>query len=431
MDAKIREVNNIWELYGLHMSPFSTSPLLVKGGLIPTESFIGRKEELKHLLKMFGSEGGSRTLVCGDVGVGKTTLVNMARANIIEKGFFSPIKELGIQDSWGSTQFVLNTLYAIYATIKLMPKKPISADTYRKLQKLLDFDNRVVSGANITFGLVGGGVSRDETPPAMIPNASLIDFFVDVIKEIKEYTHNDIVIHYNNLENLKENMIRRLFEDLRDFFQTPNVHFVFVGNLTIYSIFQSMPRFSSIISSTPVILRDLTLDEIKQIIRIRIEYLRISKELKFIVPFDDDTLAVLYELYSGNIRSILNSLDTAITFATDERPIVLDKFSLANILKQVVEKTYLSQLQPKPREVLMVAVKYQEITNRQLNDLTKMARSNISTYTSILERNGCMYVRRKDGKDKYWSVEPKIKWLLLESPDPHQPILKAYTKEFE
>ncbi len=250
MSAQITEVNNIWELYGLRMSPFSTSPLLVKGGLIPLESFIGRKEELKQLLKVFGVEGGSRTLVCGDVGVGKTTLVNVARSHIIDKGYFSPIKELGVQENWNSNQFILNTLYAIYATIKLMTNRPISTDTYRKLQKLLDFDNRVISGANINIGLIGAGVSREDNPPQTISTMALIDFFTEITEEIKKSTNKDIVIHYNNLENLKENSLRKLFEDLRDFFQTSNIHFVFVGNLTVYSIFQSMPRFSSIISNT-------------------------------------------------------------------------------------------------------------------------------------------------------------------------------------
>ena len=55
-------LENIWELYGLNENPFSTSPILVVGGSIPIESFVGRGEMIKRLSRFIGSKGGSRTL---------------------------------------------------------------------------------------------------------------------------------------------------------------------------------------------------------------------------------------------------------------------------------------------------------------------------------------------------------------------------------
>ena len=73
------DFSDIWELYGLKENPFSTNPLLVLGGVIPITCFLGREKELERITKQFRSKGGSRTLIIGDFGVGKTSFVNFAR----------------------------------------------------------------------------------------------------------------------------------------------------------------------------------------------------------------------------------------------------------------------------------------------------------------------------------------------------------------
>ena len=51
-------IKDIWGLYGFGSNPFSTSPILVKGGDIPLECFVGREEQIKQLGKILGSRGG-------------------------------------------------------------------------------------------------------------------------------------------------------------------------------------------------------------------------------------------------------------------------------------------------------------------------------------------------------------------------------------
>lgn len=90
----VNEFVSIWEVYGLKTDPFSTNPILVKGGLISVKSFMGRETEINRLEKIFRSSGGSRSIVFGMQGVGKTTLVNVARIRALEKGFFTPYQEI-------------------------------------------------------------------------------------------------------------------------------------------------------------------------------------------------------------------------------------------------------------------------------------------------------------------------------------------------
>ncbi len=404
-------LKDIWELYGVKENPFSTSPILVIGGSIPIESFVGRGEHIKRLSKIIGSRGGSRTFIYGDIGVGKTSFVNVVRNSAHEKGFFTPFKEITTQDSWEAEDFILNTLSSIYATLKLLVDKPMNLELYRRIESLFEIGkNNITAGISIA-GL--GGSYGSERTTEKLPSFSLHQFFSEIIEEINKHTEKEVIIHYNNLELITEKKLRKLFDNLRDFFQTKGVHFVFIGNLTAYSIMQSIPRFSSILTDTPFHIEVLKINEVKEIIRKRFEHLRISEDYNLIYPYNEDTLNILYDLFNGNIRDILNSLSTATFYATSERPIIMDRNRLAKTLKEILEKRYLNSLTPKIREVLDEMVRHEEITNKALSDKLKIPRSNISTYIKDLENAGCVYLRRKSGKDKFWKVDPKIRWLSL------------------
>ncbi len=404
-------MRNIWELFGVKENPFSTSPLLVVGGTIPIDSFVGRKEHIKRLYKILSSRGGSRTFVFGDIGVGKTSFVNVVRNAAFSNKYFTPFKEITVQENWSPDEFILNTIAAIYGTLKLLKDKPVREEIFKKLELLFSV------GRNINFGIsvggFGGNYGQEISPPELLPTTNLYALFEEIIEEIKKNTSRDVIIHYNNLELLHEKKLRTIFQNLRDFFQTPGIHFIFVGNLTVHSILQSIPRFSSNLTDTPFHIETLTLEEVKEILRKRFEALRISKEYNIIYPYTSECLQILYELMDGNIRNTLNSLSTAVLEITPERPVILDRNNLSRTLKGVLEKRYLHALTPRTREVLNEIVKHTEITNKTLSDRLNIPRSNISTYIRELENTGCVYLRRKNGKDKYWSPEPKIKWLLL------------------
>ncbi|MBI2107452.1 winged helix-turn-helix transcriptional regulator [Candidatus Woesearchaeota archaeon] len=405
-------LKDIWELYGVKENPFSTSPILVIGGSIPIDSFVGRNEHIKRLSRIIASRGGSRTFIYGDIGIGKTSFVNVVRNSAFENGFFTHFKEITTQNKWEADELILNTLSAIYSTLKLLKEKPISDELYKKLESLFEI-GRTSINAGISIGGLGGSYGSDQKATEKLTSFSLQDFFNEIIHDINTHTKKETIIHYNNLELVSEKKIRYLFDNLRDFFQTKGVHFIFIGNLTAYSILQSVPRFSSILSDTPFHIETLTYGEVEEIIKKRFEHLRISKDYNTIYPYTNDCLQVIYKLMEGNIRDILNSLSTAVFYATYESPILLDRNKLAKTLQEILEKRYLHVLTPKAKEVLSEVVKHNEITNKALSDKLKIPRSNISTYIRDLENAGCVYLRRKNGKDKFWKADPKIKWLSL------------------
>ncbi len=404
-------IRDIWELYGVRSNPFSTAPILVKGGLIPLECFIGRKEQTMQLGKILGSKGGSRCLVVGDIGAGKTSFVNVVRAYTIERGHFTPFKEIALQSEWTPDEVILNTLAGIFSTLQVMKKRPISEETYSKLESFIavGFNDK---NFNINILGVGGGYAKNRKTTSSVTSFALTNFFTQICEEIVEKTGYDVIVHYNNLELHSEKSIKGLFENLRDFFQTEGVHFIFVGNLTVKGYFQSMPRVSSILTDTPINIGAFTFEEINEIITKRFEIMRIS-DLEYVVPFTIDCLQILYNLWGGNIRHILNSLSTAVQELTIEKPLIIDENLLAKTLKSVLEKRYYSKINKRAKDVLMEIVKKEEITNKSLAEKLNLPSSNISQYIRHLEATGCVYLRRKNGKDKFWSADPALKWTLL------------------
>lgn len=360
-------LKDVWELYGVKDNPFSISPILVAGGSIPIDSFVGRGEHIKRLSRIIGSKGGSRTFVYGDIGIGKTSFVNVVRSSAFEKGFFTHFKEITTQDKWSPDEFILNTLSAIYSTLKLLKDKPLSDNLYKRLESLFAIGNKTIS-AGVSIGGFGGNYG-EELNTDRLTSYSLQDFFSEIVEEINHKTNKEIIIHYNNLELVSEKKIRYLFDNLRDFFQTRGVHFIFIGNLTAFSILQSVPRFSSILSDTPFHIEILKFEEVKELLKKRFDSLRMSKDYNIIYPYTEDCLLTLYDLMGGNIREILNSLSTAVFYATSERPIVLDRNKLSKTLKEILEKRYLCGLTSKPKEVLLEIVKHEEITNKALSVL--------------------------------------------------------------
>ncbi len=409
------DYSNIWELYGLKADPFTTDALVVYGGILPIECFIGRKNELQRLNKQFRS-GSSRVLVIGDVGVGKTSFVNFSRSLAIKGGYFSHLKEIGVMGDWHTNEFIINTLQAIYSALTLESKESlISEDSFKKLKSIVDFYNyeKGLRGISVAgFGLEYG--SERFSPPIMIPTNSLMELATKIVKEIHNKTGKDVILHYNNLENLKEMDIRRLFEDLRDFFQMPHTHFVFVGNLITNGIIQGSQRVSSIFSDS-IMINEMTFEEIEEVINKRLELLKIEN-LNLVKPFDKSALDKLYNLYGGNIRNILNSLKEAILASVINNPIILTDEDIARTLRQLVEERHFKILVEKERQILRYMANKEEITNKSLATGTNTAQSNVSKYLKHLQNLGYVEVKRKSGKDKFWTVAPKIKWVLLKEP---------------
>lgn len=409
----MEQFSTIWEVYGLRYDPFYVGPLLVFGGEIPKTTFIGREKNIKKLKRIFGS-GSSRIMVSGEPGVGKTSFVNITRAEMQDKKFFTTIREIAVQQDWNANDFILNTLFAVFNTIKRRKLESyISENLFRELENLVTATElETFSGSVSIAGFGIGGSKNVTTNSPTITTSYLQDLFERIVKELKKSDFKGLIIHYNNLENFESSTLNAFFNQIRDFILTEYVHFVFVGDLTVPPAIQSIQRVSSIFNDAPIIIENLSLEEVIKILEKRIEELAID-ELNYVIPYEKDAIKKLYSLYAGNIRNILNSLSTAIRELTEERPIVLNSELICKILSKVAEERWLRRLPPWEKEVLFTILENEEITGSKIAEKLVKKRQNISKVLTKLQNMSAVFVKRLDGPKKFYSVHPSVKWFLL------------------
>ena len=184
MDTTCQE--NIWEIYGLKNNPFSTSPILVNEGFLPLEAFVGREEEIKRLNTILRMGDGTRTIVTGDTGVGKTTLVNFIRGNAIKtRKFFTHLKEIEVGDNWTTNDFIAHTLSNIYNTINRVKLEGFPESLKKRLSYL--FDIIEINNSGFSFNVLGNGIGYNNSKQSNQPKITtelLKSLFKATIEEI-------------------------------------------------------------------------------------------------------------------------------------------------------------------------------------------------------------------------------------------------------
>ena len=66
-----------WQQFGLRTNPYDILPLVEGGDLSLEDAFIGRAKERNFLDDIFESEDRTCLTICGETGVGKTSLANV------------------------------------------------------------------------------------------------------------------------------------------------------------------------------------------------------------------------------------------------------------------------------------------------------------------------------------------------------------------
>lgn len=420
--------SNIWEMYGLYSNPFTSEPLAMFSKDIPLDMFVGREKELATVNKIISSHSSSRILVCGNIGIGKTTFVNYIRYSWFNKGFFTPFAEIGVQSHWTAEDLMIETLSAIYYTIKRIDGlKEKLTKVNKNLMENLESIFGIYRGSDIGFSLnssiVGGGFSRGKSiSPPHINSYMLIDTMKHVVENLKQVGYKKLIIQYNNLELIPEmgdKELKKLFNGIREFIESPDTHFIFIGDNTVHQFFNQIPRVEQVFQS-PVFLEPFRIDEIRLIMEKRIEILSIKGEgikIKPLNPVFPDAIKVLYDLYNGNVRDIMKGIATVITEIVTNKPIQINELILKRVLFKLAKEKFLSALNRTDLKVLNVIIMKGETTNKLISGKLKMQPQNVSNSITTLRERKAVRLSRVEGRARYYTTSAEAKWLLLQ-PNP-------------
>jgi len=354
----------MWDIYGLSGDPFSTDPIKVDSEKIPISSFVSREnkvDELKILINQFESKGGSKTMIVGDVGVGKTSFVNYALRLVKSKYFYVTVN---VQKGCDTEKFLFNTFSDILDSlnkeiikiglIKKTAKNLLKKDTIEKLESLVELNR--ISGENKSISLhnVGFGYGKETSNPVQISFNSLENLFESIINQIYEKSKKETIIVYDDLdriENLDE--VKEIFDNMKNIFQTEYVHFVFVGNFSIYSAIKEVRSMRNIISMC-IELKPLSSAKISDVIERRLTSMKL-KGKDLIRPYKDNSVIdLIYYIYDKNIKTILDALGSAVVIATSQNnnnPVTLTNEEIFNVIWNTMKITW-EHLETCSREIL-------------------------------------------------------------------------------
>lgn len=389
-----------WQQFGLKKNPYDTLPLVEGGDISIDKAFVGRNTEKKFLDDLFESNNRICLAICGDVGVGKTSLANFHKfiwKYTKEKLLFSFRREIEANnDILNKKNFLIEIIGSFLREIRLLQPDLLNDELLKKISQIVDFSQTLaLSGGASAFGF-GLDVGREKTitPPIQLSNTLLEESFVSLVSfikshEIKGLKYSGLIVHVNNFDIILSNKGGKeaainFFSEIRDILQTNDVYFLFLGPKNLFKdIISAHQRVKSIFYQTPLLINPLSKTEIVRAFEERMQLLKSDDVASYIKPVEDEVIYKIYDLYNGDIRSIMASVidvlgqyseKLAKPLSVNEAMLLLGKErweKIENFMKLTTEqKTIL--------KYLASAEKW--ISQKEISEMFKKAQPNVSGY---------------------------------------------------
>jgi len=391
-----------WQQFGLKTNPYDTLPLVEGGELSLENAFIGRENERKTLNDLFGSENNVCLTVCGDTGVGKTSLANFHKfiwKYSSKKLLFSCRREIEASDTILNKQsFLLEIIGSVLREIELLEPKLLENPMLSKLNVIIDFTQMlsISGGISANFAGFGGGFNlareKNNSIPPKLTTASLEQHLVNLIGFIKTKTiggrqYQGLIIHVNNFdvvlrEEDKRKKVITFFDEIRDILQTKDVYFLFLGPSDFYSqVIAPEKRIKSIFVRTPLLIKPLNKKEVANAFEKRMGLLKSPDVAQYIKPISDEVVFRLYDLYDGDIRSIMTGVKDILGQCSDKLLQTLSMNEAMTLLGRERWEKISNLLTKEQQKILKFLVKNDKyISTKEASDILKKPSSNLSRY---------------------------------------------------
>ncbi len=438
-----------WQQYGLKKNPFDTLPLIEGGDIAIEHAFVGREKEVKYLNDLCNSTSRLCLTICGNVGVGKTSLVNFikhaAKHTHTNKKLFSFRREIeACEDLLNKKNFLLEIIGSILREIRLLDENLFKNDLLNKLSQIVDITQSLSISGGASFA--GFGLNLDQnkntSQPLTLSTAILEEYFCSLLNfirnnKINKQEYSGIIIHVNNFDVVlndekNKNRVINFFNEIRDLMQIEDCYYFFLGPRTFFKeIISTQQRVKSIFHQSSLMINALSKQEIIKALDKRMELLKSEDVNNYIKPVENDVIYYLYDIYEGDIRSIMASLLDILSQYSDKLAKTL-KLDEAKILlaKNRWERLDLTvNLTPEQKEVLQLFIESHEpLSVKQISDKLNKAQSNVSGYyLKTLKENNVIKEQSKDGKTVYLGLADEylpLKWLQEAKQNLDQDIIK-------
>ncbi len=423
-----------WQQFGLKKNPYDTLPLAEGGDLELQKAFVGRRQERGILDSLFLSDNKICLAVCGDVGVGKTSLANyhkfLWKYGNKPKLLFSFRREIEAnKDLLNKNNFLIEIIGSVLREIKLLDQNLLKNDLLKKISQIVDISQSMAISAGISAYGFGVDLSRETAIPIQFSSTMLEEYFlqlVDFIKhnEINRKKYSGLIIHVNNFDVVLSRergreMAIDFFDEVRDVLQTADVYFLFLGPSNFFkNVVCARQRVKAIFSRTPIQILPLSKEEIIKAFDERMKLLTSDNVSDYIKPIEDKAICKIYDLYNGDIRSIMAGIMDILGQCSERlgKPLTTSEAMLL-LGKERWEKIELMKLTTEQKEILKYLAKADKfISQKEIGQMFNKAQPNISGYYfKPLRENGIIEEKEKILRTPYYGLTEDytpLKWLI-------------------
>jgi hypothetical protein len=198
---------------------------------------------------------------------------------------------------------------------------------------------------------------------------------------------------------------------MRDFLQSQHVYFIFLGPPNFYKdIIATQRRVKSIFYQTPLQIKPLSKKEIVSAFDKRMDLLKSDEVSNYIKPVDDEVVFRLYDLYEGDIRSVMGAVRDIIgQLDSSSRPLKVEEaMVILGRLRwdEIKNALNLTQAQIGALRVIIESESY--LSQKQVASMLGKVESNVSGYYfKPLRENDIIEEKDKKGKEIFFGLTSK------------------------
>jgi|SRR5581483_9368705 len=406
-------MGNVWEDLGFTGNPYDPRALSISDE--DRKLLIDRTDELRMLTALANS-GRGIIIVEGGVGVGKTSLVNAVQYDLLhqKKNKILPaFQKIELtDDNIEPKNFILSTFSNMIFSLEKLTNTDLAKQTgILKEGKLLVAQTiqSCFAGNLQAFGF-GGGMSRNLT--ATQPAAVTLPVILNTMDKWAEYVSKNTeydgpaVIPVNNMDVLDDKEIISFLNSMRDtIIDRPNIVWILIGRKGLFSLLESEARrVSEIITGQPVVLQPLTLQDVYNAIKVRIELLSRDKKSRDGVV-SDEIVRILYDTSQGEIRYVFKRItDIILRFrgqfpSVSKIPLDAAKSMIVDFAKSRVDALNLS---PKEIAVLKNIVKKGSMRTREYQSVGLQTPQALNKYLAGLYKQNLVVKEYGEGRAVYY-----------------------------
>jgi len=407
-------MGNVWEDLGFIGNPYDPRALSISDE--DRKLLIDRTDELQMLTTLANSGSRGIIIVEGGIGVGKTSLVNAMQYDLLhqKKNKILPaFQKIELtNDNIEPKNFILSTFSNMIFSLEKLTNTDLAKQTgILKEGKLLVAQTiqSGFAGSLQAFGF-GGGMSRSPaaTQPAGVTLPAILNTMDKWVEYVSKHTEYDgpAVIPVNNMDVLDDKEIVSFLNSIRDtIIDRSHIVWILIGRKGLFSLLESEARrVSELITGQPVVLQPLTLQDVYNAIKVRIELLSRDKKSRDSIV-SDDIVKILYDTSQGEIRYVFKRItDIILKFrgqfpSVSKIPLDAAKSMIVDFAKSRVDTLNLSS---KEIAVLKNIVKKGSMRTREYQSVGLQTPQALNKYLAGFYKQNLVVKEYGEGKAVYY-----------------------------